>query len=74
MFVWAVARDLSLDTDRLFTLGLEAGVCATLSSVFDPTGRDRSGLRLSFTLNPPDRLAEGVQRLATGLRTMSRKG
>jgi len=73
MFVWAVARDPSIDTDRLLSAGLEAGVCIAPSSVFDAVGRNRSALRLNFTLNPPDRLAEGVRRLATALRTMSRK-
>ena len=35
MFVWAVARDPSLDTDRLWSVALEAGVCVSPSSVFD---------------------------------------
>jgi hypothetical protein len=31
-------------------------------------------MRVNFTLNPPDRLAEGVKRLATALRALlSRK-
>ncbi|MEJ5769542.1 hypothetical protein WH436_23475, partial [Salmonella enterica subsp. enterica] len=58
MFVWAVARDPAFDTDRLFAAGLAAGVCVAPSSVFDPAGSDRRALRLNFTLNPPDRLAE----------------
>ncbi len=70
MFVWAVARDAALDTDRLFTAGLEAGVCVAPSSVFDPAGLYRRALRLNFTLNPPDRLAEGVRRLAGVLHAM----
>jgi len=73
MFVWAVARDPALDTDRLFQAGLEAGVCVTPSSVFDPAGRNRRALRLNFTLNPPDRLAEGVRRLAAAVRVMAKK-
>jgi len=64
MFVWARARDPGLDTDALLDEGLRHGVCVSPSSVFDPEGRDRSGLRINFTLNPPDRLEEGVRRLA----------
>lgn len=73
MFVWAVARDPALDTDRLFQAGLEAGVCVTPSSVFDPAGRNRRALRLNFTLNPPDRLAEGVRRLAAAVRALAKE-
>ncbi len=70
MFVWAVARDPALDTDRLLRAGLAAGVCVAPSSVFDPAGRDRGAIRLNFTLNPPDRLAEGVRRVAEAVRAM----
>ncbi|MGE0120140.1 MAG: PLP-dependent aminotransferase family protein [Dongiaceae bacterium] len=73
MFVWAVARDPALDTDRLFQAGLEAGVCVTPGSVFDPAGRSRRAIRLNFTLNPPDRLAEGVRRLAAAVRKMAQE-
>ena len=64
MFVWAVARDAAFDTDRLLTAALKAGVCVTPSSVFDPAGAYRRAIRINFTLNAPDRLAEGVRRLA----------
>lgn len=70
MFVWAVARDAALDTDRLLQAGLDAGVCVAPGSVFDPAGRDRSAIRINFTLNPPDRLEEGVRRLATAMRAL----
>jgi 2-aminoadipate transaminase len=71
MFVWAVARDPALDTDRLWQVALDAGVCISPSSVFDSTGTNRRALRLNFTLNPPDRLAEGIRRLAAALETMA---
>jgi 2-aminoadipate transaminase len=71
MFVWAVARDPALDTNRLWSMALDAGVCVSPSSVFDASGADRRALRLNFTLNPPDRLAEGIRRLAAALRAMS---
>jgi 2-aminoadipate transaminase len=70
MFVWAVARNPGLDTDRLLSAALETGVCIAPSSVFDASGQNRRALRLNFTLNPPDRLAEGVRRLATALRAL----
>ncbi len=70
MFVWATARHAGLDTDALLRAALRHGVCVAPSSVFDPWAADRSGIRLNFTLNPPDRLAEGVRRLAATLRTM----
>ena len=71
MFVWAVARDPALDTDRLWSVALEAGVCVSPSSVFDSTGANRRALRLNFTLNPPERLVEGIRRLATAAKTMA---
>jgi 2-aminoadipate transaminase len=70
MFVWAVAREPTLDTDRLLPAALEAGVCFAPSSVFDASGLNRRAIRLNFTLNPPDRLDEGVRRLATAMRAL----
>ena len=67
MFVWAVARDPWMDTDALAMRAVAAGVMVSPSSVFDPEGRDRSAIRINFTLNPPERLAEGVRRLAVAL-------
>lgn len=68
MFVWAVARDPALDTDRLMKTGLDHGVCVSPSSVFDPMGQDRRAIRLNFTLNSPEMLAEGIRRLARATR------
>ena len=70
MFIWAVARDRSLDTDLVVSAALDAGLLVGPGSVFDPLGQDRSGIRLNFTLNPPDRFHEAVRRLATALRTL----
>ena len=72
MFVWAVARDPSFDTDRLLPLALKAGVCVTPSSVFDPSGAYRRAVRINFTLNASDRLAEGVRRLAMAAASLVR--
>ena len=73
MFVWARARDARLDTDALLAEGLKHSVCISPSSPFDPEGRDRGAIRLNFTLNPPDRLAEGVARLAAAAEALSRR-
>ena len=69
MFVWATARNPALDTDRLLSEALAHGVCITPSSVFDPEGRNRQSIRINFTLNAPDKLSEGVRRLAAATRT-----
>lgn len=64
MFVWAIARDPALNSDLLLEAAMQEKVCITPGSVFDPTGADRRGIRINFTLNPPEVLAEGVRRLA----------
>jgi 2-aminoadipate transaminase len=70
MFVWAVARDPALDTDALLKRAMEAGVCISPSSVFDATGENRRAIRINFTRNEPEKLREGVKRLATAVRAM----
>jgi 2-aminoadipate transaminase len=70
MFVWARARDPALDTDALLTHALAAGVCITPSSVFDAKGENRRAVRINFTLNSPERLAEGVRRLAAATKAL----
>lgn len=70
MFVWAVARDPALDTDVLLKRAMEAGVCVTPSSVFDAAGENRRAIRINFTRNGPEKLREGVRRLATAVQAM----
>lgn len=70
MFVWATARDASLDTDQLLRVALTHGVCITPSSVFDPEGLNRRAIRINFTLNDTARLTEGVRRLAAATRAL----
>jgi 2-aminoadipate transaminase len=70
MFVWAVARDPAFDTDVLLKCAMEAGVCVTPSSVFDATGQNRRAIRINFTRNEPEKLREGVKRLAAAVRAM----
>jgi 2-aminoadipate transaminase len=67
MFIWARG---AVDTDQLALLAREEGVGVSPSSVFDPFGQDRGGLRLNFTLNPPEKLDEAARRLARALARM----
>lgn len=68
MFVWATARDPRVNTDQLLHIAMEHGVCVSPSSVFDPEGLNRRAIRVNFTLNDPDKLAEGVRRLAVAVK------
>ena len=70
MFVWAVGRDPSLDTDALLPHAMAAGVCVAPSSVFDATSRNRRALRINFTRNEEGKLVEGVKRLARAFEAM----
>lgn len=70
MFIWATSREVGLDTDVLLRSALSHGVCITPSSVFDPEGRDRRSIRINFTLNAPQKLDEGVRRLAEATRSI----
>lgn len=71
MFVWAKLKNPAIRTDDLMKAGLDQGVCISPSSVFDPEGKDQTSLRINFTLNTPDKLAEGVRRLAKTIRQMA---
>lgn len=68
MFVWATARNPALNTDHLLRTALAHGVCITPSSVFDPTGQNRRAIRINFTFNAPEKLTEGIRRLAAATR------
>lgn len=70
MFLWATARNPALDTDRLLSHAIAQGVTVTPSSVFDPSGTLKAAIRINFTLNPPDLLAEGVRRLARAVAAL----
>jgi 2-aminoadipate transaminase len=74
MFVWAVAKDPAFDTDRLLRHALAERLCFAPSSAFDPSGANRRAIRLNFTFNSPQRLAEGVQRLATAVERYRLEG
>lgn len=64
MFVWMRARDPRVDTDTLYRFALDERVAFVPSSVFDPAGALRSAMRVNFTRADPERIREGVARLA----------
>ena len=68
MFLWLRARDPRLDTDALYRRALHEGVAFVPSSVFDPDGALSTAMRLNFTRNGPEPMAEGVRRLARAIR------
>ena len=68
MFVWMRAKHPGIDTNALYAHALAENVAFVPSSVFDPSGELRTAMRLNFTRNPPDVLAEGVRRLARAVR------
>ena len=70
MFIWATAKDPLLNTDDLMKVGLDHKVCISPGSVFDPLGQDRRSVRINFTFNSEDMLAEGVRRLGAATRAI----
>jgi len=70
MFVWAHARNPQLNTNELLKHAMQNAVCVSPSSVFDATGTHQQALRLNFTLNPPEKIIEGVKRLASATRQL----
>ncbi len=66
-FVW-LALPARLDVPRMMAAATEAGVVALPGTACFPDGRGTHHLRLSFSLQPLDRLAEGVRRLADAIR------
>jgi 2-aminoadipate transaminase len=72
MFVWVTLPDGigrgGVDTGSLVMSALERDVAFVPGAPFYATTPDRSTLRLSFTTNTPDDIAEGMRRLATVLR------
>jgi 2-aminoadipate transaminase len=68
MFVWVTLSGGGVDTGSLVMSALERDVAFVPGEPFYATTPDRSTLRLSFTTNTPEDIAEGMRRLATVLR------
>ena len=66
-FVWATLPPGQTDTE-LLDRALEHGVVYVTGSAFFVDGSGHDTIRLSFSAPSPDRIVEGVSRLATALR------
>ncbi len=66
-FVWLTLAP-QVDVERAAARARDEGVLALPGTACFPTAEGRHNLRLSFSLHPPDRLAEGVRRLARAIR------
>lgn len=64
MFVWMRALDARMDTDVLYRHALAERVAFVPSSVFDPASTLKSAMRVNFTRAGPERIREGISRLA----------
>jgi 2-aminoadipate transaminase len=66
-FLWVTLPE-SLDTDQMVMRAVEHGVAYVAGNAFYVNGGGRSTMRLSFSAPPPDRITEGVSRLAATVR------
>ena len=66
-FIWATLPDGLRDTDVL-ERALQQGVIFVIGSAFHVDGTGHDTIRLSFSAPTPDRIEEGVRRLAAALQ------
>ncbi len=69
-FLW-VTFDEGVDTQALFEPALAAGVAFVAGNAFSPGKRFPNALRLCFASTGPDRIREGVARLARAVDRMT---
>ena len=69
MFVWARFAD-GTDTRALLPLALERGTMFVPGDAFHVDDPDAATLRLNFSAASPERLREGVRRLADAHRAL----
>ncbi len=77
LFLWlGLPGDLS--TTGLYPVAAEEGVSYGPGALFYHDREDSSSMRLNFTLNPPEEIEEGIQRLSRAVgvmrETISREG
>lgn len=65
-FLWVTFED-DLDTEALFETALAEGVAFIPGNAFSPSRAFPNALRVCFASTPPDRIAEGVARLASAV-------
>jgi len=66
-FVWMTLAP-QVDMERVMAQAMEERVVAMPGTACFPDGQGTHNLRLSFSLQPADRIAEGVRRLARAIR------
>jgi DNA-binding transcriptional MocR family regulator len=66
-FVW-LTLDRRIDVERVLVKAADEGVVALPGPQCFPDGQGTQNLRLSFSLQPLERLAEGVRRLGRAIR------
>lgn len=69
-FLW-VTFDPPIDTQAMFEVALAEGVAYIPGNAFSPSGRFPNALRLCFASTPPDRIREGVARLAAAVQKVT---
>jgi hypothetical protein len=67
MFLW-VSLPEEMDAEKLLSLAVEEGVAYVAGSPFFVDGSGANTLRLNFSKEDPERLREGVRRLARAIR------
>lgn len=67
MFLWATAP-LHIDLSVMFKEAVEKGVAYIMGSAFYPDGTGNNSMRLNFTMQTPENIAEGIRRLGTMLK------
>lgn len=63
-FLWLTFNDAQVDAEELFEPALADGVVYIPGPAFSAAGNFRNSLRLCFATSAPDRIEEGVARLA----------
>jgi DNA-binding transcriptional MocR family regulator len=66
-FVW-LTLDAAIDAEKVMAQAAEERVAVLPGTGCFPDGQGMRNLRLAFSLNPPDRLAEGIRRLGRAIR------
>ena len=63
LFLWVRLPEV-IDTEEMFPRALENKVAYVIGNAFYVDGRGRNEMRLSFSLGTPERIREGIKRLA----------
>jgi GntR family transcriptional regulator / MocR family aminotransferase len=70
LFIWLTLPD-SVNVDELFALACKNGISFTIGRAFyDDAEEGKHNLRLNFVAQPPEKIEEGIQRLADCIRQL----